>query len=119
MRPLWVISHCPYRVFDLVPRLALQLEKCGYLVRIAEESKRSSHTVYSLVVIAVRPRWGWWLESVRWASTQCWLIGHKWVLKKVFEKGQEKRRYLWRCQRCRASHITRTLKQGGEFHGGL
>ena len=32
MRPLWVVSRCSYRACDLVPRLALQLERRGYRV---------------------------------------------------------------------------------------
>ena len=132
MRPLWVVSRCSYRACDLVPRLVLQLEQHGYFVRIAEETRGSSDTICALVVLAVRfPFWcppegrtdppmfmAEWLEFIRRASRRCWFARHKWVLERAFKR-QDAYRYLWRCKRCGASRVTRTVEEGKKFHGAV
>lgn len=67
MTPFWVVRRFRPRVWDLVPLTALQWERRGYLVRIAQDTTRRG-MVRALVVLAVRPRWRWWLECVRWIS---------------------------------------------------
>lgn len=66
MSALWVVQRFRPRFWDLVPFTALQLERRGYLVQVAQETFGSWETVRALVVFAVRPRWRWWLEFVRW-----------------------------------------------------
>ena len=70
MSPLWVVQRFRPRFWDLVPFTALQLERRGYLVRIAHETVGLDQHVLALVVLAVRPRWRWLLELLRRATLQ-------------------------------------------------
>ena len=108
MTPPWIIRSFRPPAWDLVPLTALQWERRGYLVRIAQDRSHWSETVSALVVLAVRPRWRWWLELVRWTHTRCWLVGHRLVLRSCFRRANGARRYLWRCHRCGVAEITRS-----------
>ncbi len=104
MKPLWVVRSFSQRLWDLIPLWALQLERQGYLVRIAETEERSGMLPQSLVVLAVRPRWGWWLELVRKVGSNCTFTGHQWVLKHSSRKPDGSFRHFWRCRRCPATY---------------
>ena len=119
MNPFWVIQSYAPRAQALVPLAARQLERKGYLVQIAHEGEESWF-VRALVVLAVRPRWRWWLELVRWVSSRCWFGRHQWVLIRSFPRIDQSVRFLWRCTRCRVRKTTRHYKQPkGESHGSV
>ena len=68
MNPFWVVQRFTPR--GQVPALlsARQLERRGYLVRVAEETEGSWDLIRAFVVLAVRPRRLGWLEFVRRVS---------------------------------------------------
>ncbi len=68
MRPFWVVQRYSPRAQALALLAARQLERRGYLVRIAEDTVGSWDYVQAFVVLAVRPRRRGWLELVRRVS---------------------------------------------------
>ena len=104
MKPLWVVRSFSQRLCDLLPLWALQLERQGYLVRVAEETEWGTSTVRALVILAVRPRWRWWLELVRRVGSSCLFTGHRWSLKQRSHRLDGSFRYFWRCRRCPAKY---------------
>ena len=113
MRPLCVVHQFPYRALDLVALFALQLERQGYVVRIARR-----RDPLRVVVGGFHPHGGRWVELLRLFSRGCWFWGHKWLLEKTFQRQTEVRRYLFRCWRCGASRVTRALS-GEKSHDAV
>ncbi len=68
MNPLWVVQRFTPRAQVLALLSARQLERRGYLVRVAEETEGSWGLLRAFVVLAVRPRRLGWLEFVRRVS---------------------------------------------------
>jgi hypothetical protein len=68
MNPLWVIQRYTPRMQVLALLSARQLERRGYLVRVAEETEGSWDLIRAFVVLAVRPRRLGWLEFIRRVS---------------------------------------------------
>ncbi len=68
MNPFWVVQRYTPRAQVLALLCARQLERRGYLVRIAEETEGSWEVLRAFVVLAVRPRWLWLFKLVRGGS---------------------------------------------------
>lgn len=68
MNPFWVVQSYSPRAQALALLSARQLERRGYLVRVAQETEGSWEILRSFVVLAVRPRRQGWLEFVRRVS---------------------------------------------------
>ncbi|GEM_PF-6941887 len=68
MNPLWVVQRYTSRGQVLALLSARQLERRGYLVRVAEETEGSWDLIRAFVVLAVRPRRLGWLEFIRRVS---------------------------------------------------
>ena len=68
MNPFWVVQSYSPRMQILSSLAAQQLERRGYLVQIAQEMVGRWDFVRAHVVLAVKPRWHWWLEFVRGVS---------------------------------------------------
>lgn len=68
MNPFWVVQHYSPRAQALALLSARQLERRGYLVRVAEHTEGSWGVLRAFVVLAVRPRRPGWLKFVRRVS---------------------------------------------------
>jgi hypothetical protein len=68
MNPFWVVQRYSPRAQVLALLCVRQLERRGYLVRVAEETEGSWEVLRGFVVLAVRPRRLGWLELVRRVS---------------------------------------------------
>ena len=68
MNPFWVVQRYSPRAQVLALLSARQLERRGYLVRVAEQTEGSWGILRAFVVLAVRPRRQGWLEFVRRVS---------------------------------------------------
>lgn len=71
MNPFWVVQRYSPRAQVLASLSARQLERRGYLVRIAQETVGRWDFVRAYVVLAVWPRRRGWLEFVRRVSFRC------------------------------------------------
>ena len=71
MNPFWVVQRYSPRAQLLASLAARQLERRGYLVRIAQETVGRWDFVRAHVVLAVWPRRRGWLEFVRRVSFRC------------------------------------------------